>query len=366
MTPLAATQPVNTQDRLNSLLTLARTRGASDLMLSTHQPAMLRIDGSWRGHDEPLTAKQIDAFVTTILQISGTSTTGRIQDVDTAFKAHDNTRVRVNIFRTQDEIAIVLRLIPDTLPSLTQLGLPDTLSQIAVTATSGLILVTGATGHGKSTTIAALINEINKNRELHVITLEDPIEYQHHNQKSVIHQRQIGVDTPSFHAGLRSALRQSPDVLVIGELRDLDAMSAAITAAETGHLVLGTLHTSGTEDTINRLIDSFPAAQQNQLRQQLSHNLTAIVSQALIPQIGGGRVLAHELMINTAAISNLIRDARTNQISTAIQSGRNHGMTLLEQSLAQLLSKNRITHTSAYAHAKSKETLDALLEAKPK
>lgn len=352
-------------EQLHNLLAHARQQHASDLMLSVNQPAMLRRDGAWHPHDKPLTNSNVNELAQVLIHTSNTDATPEdVHDFDGAFKAADGSRVRVNIFRTEGELGIVLRLIPEELPTIRELGLPDALEKLVLNRNRGLILVTGATGQGKSTSIAALVNTLNEHKQLHIITLEDPIEYRHQNKRSIVHQRQIGIDTPTFHTGLRSALRQSPDVLVIGELRDHEAMSAALTAAETGHLVLGTLHTSGTEDTINRIIDSFPAEQHNQIRQQLSHNLTAITSQALIPQIGGGRVLAHELMINTPAISNLIRDQRTNQIPTAIQSGKAHGMNLFEQTLANLLITNRITHSNAYTYTRAKETLDALLEAR--
>ena len=260
---------------------------------------------------------------------------------DYGFAFGDAGRFRTSVFRQKGNISMVLRLIPSELLSLEKIGLPTICSSLC-RRPRGLFLVTGPTGSGKTTTLAAMINYINETLDRHIITVEEPIEYYHQHKKSVIVQREVGLDVPSFSEALRRALRQDPDVILVGELRDLETMEAAITAAETGHLVFGTLHTTGCQGTINRIIDAFPVSQQEQIRVQLSTNLIAVLSQTLCPKIGGGRVAAYEFMVITPAISNLIRENKVYRIESSIQTGKKQGMQLLDDHLWSLYDNNKI------------------------
>lgn len=363
--PLPADAAAATQDpatSLFSMLTQAVQRHASDLMLTPGEPPLLRIDGQWsRLHDDELTEQGVHALLLEIARLAELPEGVIDAGFDAAIEAPGNTRYRVNAFRHRGRPAAVLRVIPQALQPVEELGLPPTIRSFAGLR-QGMVLVTGATGHGKTTTLAALIDVINNQHNRHVITLEDPIEFVHSNKRSVIHQREIGRDAPTFADGLRAALRQSPDVILVGELRDLETISAALTAAETGHLVLGTLHTSGAVDTIDRIIDVFPGVQQPQVRTQLASSLSAVLSQVLVPEVGGGRVLAYELMVVTNAIRNLIRENKSHQIITAMQTGKESGMVTLEQVLVELHNADRITYEQALQVARSRDTFESMLK----
>ncbi|RMD61225.1 MAG: PilT/PilU family type 4a pilus ATPase, partial [Planctomycetota bacterium] len=274
-----------------------------------------------------------------------------------AFAYGDAARFRVSVFRQKGDIAIALRLIPNKLLTFEQIGLPAMAKEL-VRRPRGLFLVTGPTGCGKTTTLASMVNYINENFDRHIVTIEDPIEYYHPHKKSIVNQRQVHVDVPSFADALRRALRQDPDVIMVGEMRDLETIEAAIRAAETGHLVFGTLHTTGAAKTIDRIVDAFPVAQQNQVRVQISTTLLAVLSQQLLSRIDTkGMVAAYEFLVITPAISNFIRDAKTFRIDSAIQTGKKFGMQLLDDHLWQLYSKGIISAEDMVDKAKNPETL---------
>jgi twitching motility protein PilT len=279
-------------------------------------------------------------------------------DVDFTFSVPNRFRVRVNAFKQRGSIAIASRLLQSKLLGFSELGLPDILNYLS-SRPHGLVVVTGPTGSGKSTTLAAIIDKLNRERQLHIITLEDPIEYLHRHNQCVINQREVGEDTSSFSDGLRAALRENPDVIMVGEMRDLETISIALTAAETGHLVLATLHTSGAPETINRMIDPFPPHQQPQIRTQLYSTLEGIVSQLLLPRKGGlGQVLACEVMMATPAVKNQIREGKTHHILSQIQTGSKHGMISLDMSLRSLYQRGLIDKREVLSHARDPENLN--------
>jgi twitching motility protein PilT len=270
-------------------------------------------------------------------------------------------RFRVSVFKQRGSVAMVLRQIPNKMLTPEQLGVPEICKKMA-TRPRGLFLVTGPTGSGKSTTLASLINYLNENYDHHIITIEDPIEFYHHSKKATVNQREIGSDVPSFSEALRRALRQDPDVILVGELRDLETIEAAISAAETGHVVFGTLHTTGAQGTVNRIIDAFPTNQQEQVRTQLSTAIIGVVSQALLPKIGGGRVAAYEILVCTPAIGNLIRENKTFRINSAIQTGAKLGMQLLDDHLFKLWSEKKVTEADVLAKSQNPDELTARIE----
>jgi twitching motility protein PilT len=282
------------------------------------------------------------------------------KEFDFSFAYGDLGRFRVNAFHERGNMAAALRLIPNEIQSVEQLGLPAIVNKFADYA-RGLVLVTGPTGSGKSTTLAALVNKINHERAAHIITIEDPIEYTHKSQKSVIVQREVHYDTYSFSAALRSALREDPDVVLIGEMRDLETIASAITIAETGHLVFATLHTNSASQSIDRMIDVFPPHQQPQIRAQLSNILMAICSQRLIPVIGGGRVAAAEILTATPAVRNIIREGKSHQLEAVIQTGGDHGMQSMDKTLVSLIHAGTITYDEARNFAVDLEELDRLM-----
>jgi twitching motility protein PilT len=267
----------------------------------------------------------------------------------------------VSVFKQRGQIAMVLRQIPNKMLTPEQLGVPAICKKL-VTRPRGLFLVTGPTGSGKSTTLASLIDFINKNYDHHIITIEDPIEFYHYSQKSTVNQREVGSDVPSFAEALRRALRQDPDVILVGELRDLETIEAAISAAETGHVVFGTLHTTGAQGTVNRIIDAFPTNQQEQIRTQLSTAILGVVSQALLPRIGGGRVAAYEVLVVTSAIGNLIRENKTFRINSAIQTGAKLGMRLLDDDLFRLWNEKKVSEEDVMAKAQSPDDLQMRID----
>lgn len=262
-------------------------------------------------------------------------------ECDFAFALASGHRFRINLYNNIDGLAAAVRIIPKEVPTCAGLGLPDAVRKVAELR-RGLVLLTGVTGSGKSTTLAAIINEINRNRAVHILTLEDPVEYRFASVRSLIHQREVGQDTDSFVSGLRAALREDPDVIVVGELRDLETIAIAVTAAETGHLVFATLHTRGAAETVNRIIDVFPEQQQQQIRIQLAGSLQAVVSQQLLPDRKGGRTAAFEIMVVTPALRNLIREGRTQQMESYIQTGSQYGMQTMEAAVGKLLREGKI------------------------
>lgn len=325
-------------------------RGASDIHITVNRPVTLRIHGDLVS----ITENDLKSEDTEILMKSITSDFHRqkvetIGGVDFGFAYGDKARFRVSAFRQKGTYGVVLRQIPNKLMSFEEIGLNPRITELLFKP-RGLILVTGPTGSGKSTTLATMIDYINENRSSHIITIEDPIEYFHSHKKSIITQREVGVDVPSFHEALVKSLRQDPDVILVGEMRDLATMEAAITAAETGHLVFSTLHTTGAARTVDRIIDAFPSHQQEQIRTQLSSSVVAVISQLLIPRADGkGRVAAFELMITTPAISNLIRENKTYRITSDIQTGAKYGMKTLDSYLLELYAMGLISYEEMIA-----------------
>jgi twitching motility protein PilT len=330
---------------LKDLLQAAIDAGASDLHIGVETPPQMRIDGTLQpmeGHAS-LTAKDTEKLCTEFLSAALRERLHTEKEVDLSFSIGENARIRANIFWQQGSMTGAFRQIPFKIPTLEELGLSDTIMRLTE-RTRGLVLVTGPTGSGKSTTLAAMLDRINATRHDHIITLEDPIEYLYVQKNCVVHQREVGSDTESFSRALKYALRQDPDVVLVGEMRDLETIQNAITTAETGHLVFATLHTNNCMQTIDRIIDVFNPHQQAQVRTQLSFILEAVVSQQLIPKIGGGRVLAQEIMIPNAAIRNMIRESKTHQLYSAMQTGQDTtGMITLNQALASLVRTKQIT-----------------------
>ncbi|NLK40952.1 MAG: type IV pilus twitching motility protein PilT [Planctomycetes bacterium] len=328
--------------QIDRLLEACIKMGGSDLHIVVGRPPVLRISGRLRSLDTKVL--EADDTVALMKSITPERNQQELQEVggtDFGFAFGDAGRFRTSVFRQKGFVSMVLRLIPSELLSFDQIGLPKICASLC-RRPRGLFLVTGPTGSGKTTTLASMINYINETIDRHIITIEEPIEYYHQHKKSIIVQREVGLDVPTFAEALRRALRQDPDVILVGELRDLETMEAAVSAAETGHLVFGTLHTTGCQGTVNRLIDAFPVSQQEQIRVQLSTNLIAVLSQTLCPRRGGGRVAAYEFMVVTPAISNLIRENKVYRIESSIQIGKKLGMQLLDDHLWELYDKDLI------------------------
>lgn len=344
---------------LSELLNLGIEKNASDIHFTVGRPPALRIDGGLFPIDKsPLTSEDIKKIIMGILTDKMLIDLDEKGEIDEAFSFSDVGRYRINIFKQKGNFSIVLRIIPMAIPSMDVLNLPHTIKKLS-TLKRGLVLVTGSTGSGKSTTLASLIDKINNERNCHILTLEDPIEYIHNHKKSIVNQREIGKDSISFLSALRSSLRQDPDIILVGEMRDLETISTVLTAAETGHLVISTLHTSGAAKTIDRIIDVFPSQQQQQIRTQLSSVLQAIISQQLLPSIEGkGRVAAFEIMMMTSAIRNLIKENKTNQIDTAIQTGANLGMMTMDSNILNLYRDGYINKKVAMQYAIDKNYIN--------
>lgn len=335
---------------------------SSDIHLYADSMPMVRINGAIKEVKAPrLTAEDTRLIVSHVLAtVPQPPAADQLTDMDTSYEVPGVGRFRVAILRTKGCFGVVLRTIKRDMPALSEIGLPPVLEKIA-SAERGLILVTGATGSGKTTTLAAMVDHINRTKRKHILTIEDPIEYFHSNKLSQVTQREIGLDTPSFSKALRHALRQDPDVILVGEIRDEETVDVALKAAETGHLVLSTLHTNNAVQTIDRIIDVFPAAQQNQVRIQLASSLAGIFSQRLIPRIAGGLIPAYELLLNNTAVANLIREERTHEIQTMIETGAAEGMIDMNRCLAELVRAGEITVESAYSRSISPKTLERLL-----
>ena len=338
--------------RIETLLEECVKRNASDLHIQVGLPPILRVDGALIpiAGISVLTEDVIQKLVFSTLDSEQREVLSKDKEFDYSFAFGDMARFRVNAFQERGNLAAAFRLIPNKMPTLADLGLPQVISTFA-NYPRGLVLVTGPTGSGKSTTLAALIDKINQEKAVHIITIEDPIEFAHKSKKSVIVQREVHYDTFSFSRALKSVLRQDPDVVLLGEMRDLETMSSAITIAETGHLVFATLHTNSAAQSIDRMIDVFPAEQQPQIRSQLSSILMAVCSQRLVPAIGGGRIAACEILVANTAVRSIIREGKTHQLDTAIQTGVNEGMQTMDRTLAKLVQQGTITFDNALEYA---------------
>ena len=348
--------------RIEVLLEEVIKKKASDLHLQVGLPPMLRVDGKLIAISgaEALSEESVEALVFAILDEDQKQILLKDKEFDFSFAFGDLGRFRVNAFHERGNLAAALRLIPNEILTIEQLGLPPIVSKFA-DYPRGLVLVTGPTGSGKSTTLAALLHKINAERAVHIVTIEDPIEFTHKSMKSVIVQREVHYDTYSFSAALRSSLRQDPDVVLIGEMRDLETIAAAITIAETGHLVLATLHTNSASQSIDRMIDVFPPHQQPQIRTQLSNILMAICSQRLIPAIGGGRIAAAEILVATPAVRNIVREGKSHQLEAVIQTGAEFGMQSMDKTLVSLIHSGTITYDEARNYAVDLDELDRLM-----
>lgn len=348
--------------KIEHLLELVIKNKASDLHIQVGLPPMLRVDGKLSpvANTPVLTEAQVENLVFSILDDDQKKVLLKDKEFDFSFAFGDLGRFRVNSFHERGNLAAALRLIPNQILTSEQLGLPGIVDTFA-DFPRGLVLVTGPTGSGKSTTLAALVDKINTERATHIITIEDPIEYAHTSKKSVVVQREVHYDTFSFSAALRSSLRQDPDVVLIGEMRDLETISAAITIAETGHLVFATLHTNSAAQSIDRMIDVFPPHQQPQIRSQLSNILMAICSQRLVPTIGGGRVAAAEILVANSAVRNIIREGKSHQLDAVIQTGADQGMQSMDRTLVNLIKSGTVTMEEARTFAVDLEEFDRLM-----
>ncbi len=350
------------QPRIEILLEEVIKKKASDLHLQVGLSPMLRVDGSLIAVSgvDILTVEAVEALIFAILDDDQKQILLKDKEFDFSFAFGDLGRFRVNAFHERGNLAAALRLIPNEILSLEQLGLPQIMTKFAEYP-RGLVLVTGPTGSGKSTTLAALVDKINSEKPVHILTIEDPVEFTHKSKKAVLVQREVHYDTFSFSAALRSALRQDPDVVLIGEMRDLETIASAITIAETGHLVFATLHTNSAAQSIDRMIDVFPPHQQPQIRSQLSNILMGICSQRLIPTIGGGRTVATEILVATPAVRNIIREGKTHQLDAVIQTGSEFGMQSMDKTLVGMIHSGTISYEEARNFAVDIEELDRLI-----
>jgi twitching motility protein PilT len=333
------------QETLDRLLELA----ASDLLLSCGSPPRIRKDGRvemLEAGEPPLTPTEMERLLRDLLQAADWKQLQKRRSVDFAFTWREMARIRGNAYYQRDSLAAAFRLLPLEIPSFELLGLPEQVHRL-LERHQGLILVTGPTGSGKSTTLAAMVDHLNKTRPYHIITFEDPIEYVHKHRLAIVDQRQVGDDTPSFAEGLRSVFREDPDVVLIGEMRDLETISSALTIAETGHLVLATLHTNDAPQAINRIVDSFMGAQQQQIRVQLAAALAGVIYQQLLPAVGGGRVAAFEVLMANVAVRSMIKEGKSDQLRSVLQTGLRDGSQTLERSLNQLLRAGLINEMEA-------------------
>jgi twitching motility protein PilT len=347
--------------RIDALLHLVLEKKASDIHLVVGSPPMIRIDGEmervrWRA----LTDEDYENLISPIAPTRCWDEWKETGDADFAYAMANRARFRVNLFRQEHGAAAVLRMIPPRVLSIEELGIPPSVATVGRTA-RGLVLITGPTGSGKSTTLAALIDKLNKTRALHIITIEDPVEFVHIPQKSIITHRELGPDTPTFAAALKAAVREDPDVILVGELRDVETMGMALAAAETGLLVFGTLHTNSAAKCIDRMIDGFPPEEQEQVRTVLSEVLKGVVAQVLLKKKGGGRIPAYEVLKGSSALSNAIREGKTSAVNQIIQTGRNQGMIGLDQYLQDLVTQDLVYEEEAFEKAIEKEGFKAFL-----
>ncbi|HEY0015947.1 MAG TPA: type IV pilus twitching motility protein PilT [Longimicrobium sp.] len=341
--------------RIDQFLNLLIQHSGSDLHLSCGGPPQLRVHGHLqRVQFRDLTEADLNTLVSEIITPAQLARYQATHDLDFAYEIPGTARFRGNFFRQHRGPGAVFRIIPSRIPSADEIGLPDAIRRFT-DLNKGLVLVTGPTGSGKSTTLAAMVDLINGTRPEHILTIEDPIEFVHQNKKALVNQREVGPHTESFAAALKAALREDPDVILVGEMRDRETIALALTAAETGHLVFGTLHTNSAHKTVDRIIDTFPGDLQQQVRAMLAESLRGVVAQQLLRTKGGkGRVAAHEIMVGTAAVSNLIREAKTYQIPSIIQTGKRDGMIQMDQSILALLMAGKVDGAEAYAKALDK------------
>ncbi|MBN2022994.1 MAG: type IV pilus twitching motility protein PilT [Pirellulales bacterium] len=343
---------------IDKLLHTVVGRNASDLHISVGAPPVVRVDGRLlRLETQELTPDDTVALMKSITPERCQQELQEVGGTDFGFAFGELARFRVSVFKQRGHVGMVLRQLPARLMPFEEMGTPPVLADL-IMRPRGLILVTGPTGSGKTTTLAAAVDYINHRADQHIITIEDPIEFYHNHDKSIINQRELNVDVPSFSEAIRRALRQDPDVILVGEMRDLETIEAAITAAETGHIVFGTLHTTGAQGTVNRIIDVFPTNQQEQIRTQLSVAMIGVVSQVLLPRIGGGRIAAYEMLVVTPAIANLIRENKVFRITSAIQTGKNLGMQLLDDHMFELWQKGIVVKEEILAKANAKDQLE--------
>ena len=342
---------------MNDLLELVVEQKCSDLHLQVGTPPTLRMRGSMTPIDGPsLTPEMTESLMLSITPDAHVQNVKLHGGTDFGFAFLDKARFRVSVLKSKGNYGMVLRQIPNQLFDLRQIGLPDKIKELLYRP-RGLFLVTGPTGSGKSTTLASMVNYINENRDGHIITIEDPIEYYHPHKRCIVTQREIGQDVPSFSEAIRRALRQDPDVILVGELRDLETIEAAISAAETGHLVFGTLHTNSASKTVDRIVDAFPANMKEMIRTQLSTSIIAVISQSLCKKQGGGRIAAYEIMVNTSSIASLIRDNKTFRIPSDIQTGAHLGMITLDSHLMNLVNKEQVEPDEAVEKAQDPEAM---------
>ena len=352
---------------IEDLLEQLVKEGGSDLHISSNLAPVIRVDGKLKRVEvPPLTPQDVENLLFPMLSNEQRRKLEQDWELDFSYGIEGLSRFRVNFYKDKGNYAAAFRTITATVPSFDQLGLPEVVKQVAGSP-RGLVLVTGPTGSGKSTTLAAMIDHINQTRAEHILTIEDPIEFVHSSKKSVVHQRELGMDTRSFANALKSALREDPDIILVGEMRDFETISLALTAAETGHLVFGTLHTSSASQTVDRIIDVFPQGQQQQIRVQIANSLVAIFAQTLLPKTlrdgsKKGRVMAQEILITNGAISNLIREGKSAQIYSSIQMGSNQGMQTLESALADLCNKGIVAYDDALAKTSRPEEFKRLLK----
>ena len=353
----------NSNVEMSDLLHLCVEERASDLHIRVNSPPMLRVHGSLMPLDSPILDKDdTERLMKSITSPEHQQGLREVGGADFGFSYRDKARFRVSVFRERGNVGVALRQIPNDLLTLKQIGLPEQINELLFRP-RGLVLVTGPTGSGKTTTLASMLNVINEQRDCHIITVEDPIEYYHPNKKALVTQREIGADVPTFAEAIRRSLRQDPNVILVGEMRDLETMQAAITAAETGHLVFATLHTTGAATTVDRIVDAFPTAQQGQVRTQLAVGLVAVVSQLLLVRADKpGRVAAFEIMIMTPSIRSRIRDNKTFQITSDIQTGAKYGMIALDTHLLNLYQSGLIHYEDLITKSQDPESLVAKLK----
>ncbi|MDI3311406.1 MAG: type IV pilus twitching motility protein PilT [Thermoanaerobacterium sp.] len=348
--------------KTSELLTMVVEKGASDLHVTVGVPPVLRINGQLIKLDLPqLTPQDTEEIAKDLLSSDELKKLEEVGDIDLSYSVKGLGRFRINAYKQRGTYSLAIRSVALRIPTIDELGLPEVIKELSL-KTRGLIIVTGPTGSGKSTTLASMIDLINEERNCHILTLEDPIEYLHKHKKSIVNHREIGHDALSYASALRAALREDPDVILVGEMRDLETIQIAITAAETGHLVLSTLHTIGSAKTIDRIIDVFPPHQQQQIKVQLSNVLEGIISQQLLPKIdNSGRVVAVEVMIATPAIRNLIREGKSFQIQSMVQTGNKFGMVTMDMWISQLLKKNLISMDDALTYCVDRENFSRLI-----
>ena len=339
------------ETHIDDILRISQQLKSSDIHVTVDLPPMYRIDGKLTPSKwEPVTPREAQRIVYDILSSEQIEKFERTKELDFSYGVANIGRFRFNVYRQKGNVGFAMRAIPATIPSLDQLRMPSILKELT-RKHSGMILVTGPTGSGKSTTIASMIDVINSEKAIHIMTMEDPIEYLHNHKKAMVNQREIGQDTEGFHNAMRAVLREDPDVILVGEMRDKETIAAALTLAETGHLVFGTLHTRNAPQTIDRVVDVFPPDQQDQIKVQLSNSLEAVVAQQLLPMLGGGRIAAIEIMVATSAIRNLIREGKSYQITSSIETGSQYGMQPMDKVLADMQKAGMISYEEAITRA---------------